>query len=93
MTLMPPPPPLPWPLPAAPSSSAAAGSSYYDPKPALPAGTNAVEVRLKMLQDTVDGMRQEINGLSTKMDVVIGLMDTLKKAVHLTQSVQPASFQ
>ena len=73
------------------SSSAATASSYYNMQPALSAGSTALDVR--ELRETVEVMRHEIRCVSKKMDIVIGLIDTLRQAVHLVHPVQPASLQ
>jgi hypothetical protein len=78
-TILPPPPPPLRALPAASSSSAATQSSYYGLTTVSPAGAAALEVR--MLQESVDGLRHEISSVSAKMDSVIELIDSLRAEV------------
>jgi hypothetical protein len=50
-------------------------------------------VDVHVLTESVHSMRLEIKSVSTRMDTVMGLIDTLRQAVYLTHSVQPESFQ
>jgi hypothetical protein len=89
--ILPPPPPLSRSVPAASSSSAASTSSYYEQTRASPAGAAGVDVRV--LKESLHSMRLEIQSVSTRMDTVMRLIDTLRQAVYLSHSVQPESFQ